>query len=128
MKIYCGLDLCFYICIANTFEKHIKITLFKKKHQMKNIKSFTTLQDLLGKEQAAAVAQYVEENTDNSELATKNDLNLLRKDIDLVRKDIDLVKIELKKDFEMGFKEQLKWLIILMFGFSSLIIAVIKLL
>ena len=95
---------------------------------MKNIKSFTTLQDLLGKEQAAAVAQYVEENTDNSELATKNDLNLLRKDIDLVRKDIDLVKIELKKDFEMGFKEQLKWLIILMFGFSSLIIAVIKLL
>lgn len=113
---------------------------------MTNIKTFTALQDLLGKEQAAAVAQYVDENMNLSELATKSDLAILRKDIDLVRKDldstkielkkdidlvrkdIDLVRLEFKKDIEMGFKDQLKWLIILMFGFSSLILAVIKLL
>ena len=95
---------------------------------MINIKTFTALQDLLGKEQAAAVAQYVDENMNLGELATKSDLDILRKDIDLVRKDIDLVRLEFKKDIEMGFKDQLKWLIILMFGFSSLILAVIKLL
>ena len=106
---------------------------------MTNIKTFTALQDLLGKEQAAAVAQYVDENMNLSELATKSDLAILRKDfdstkielkkdIDLVRKDIDLLRLEFKKDIEMGFKDQLKWLIILMFGFSSLILAVIKLL
>ena len=95
---------------------------------MTNIKTFTALQDLLGKEQAAAVAQYVDENMNLGELATKSDLDILRKDIDLVRKDIDLVRLEFKKDIEMGFKDQLKWLIILMFGFSSLILAVIKLL
>ena len=76
---------------------------------------------------------------ESSELATKSDLAILRKDIDLVRKyldstkielkkDIDLLRLEFKKDIEMGFKDQLKWLIILMFGFSSLILAVIKLL
>ena len=102
---------------------------------MTNIKTFTALQDLLGKEQAAAVAQYVDENMNLGELATKSDLDILRKDIDLVRKDIDfvrkdigLVRLEFKKDIEMGFKDQLKWLIILMFGFSSLILAVVKLL
>ena len=66
-------------------------------------------------------AKINDENMNLSELATKSDLAILRKDIDLVR-------LEFKKDIEAGFKDQLKWLIILMFGFSSLILAVIKLL
>lgn len=37
----------------------------------------------------------------------------------------DLSKLEIR--IEQGFKDQLKWLIVLMLGFSSLIIALIKL-
>lgn len=42
---------------------------------------------------------------------------------DLVR---EISSLEIK--IEKGFKDQLKWIIILMFGFSSFIIAMIKLL
>lgn len=51
------------------------------------------------------------------------------------RLDMSELKGELKQDIktlevkiEQGFKDQLKWLIILMLGFASLIITVIKLL
>jgi hypothetical protein len=41
---------------------------------------------------------------------------------DLIR---EIGKLEVR--VEQGFKDQLKWIIVLMFGFSSLIIALIKL-
>lgn len=49
-------------------------------------------------------------------LATKADISLLKEDI-----------IKLETRIEQGFKDQFKWLIVLMLGFSSLIIALIKL-
>ncbi len=47
---------------------------------------------------------------DKSSLATKEDIALL------------------KTEIEWGLKEQLKWLIVLLIGFSSLIVTIIKLL
>jgi len=47
-----------------------------------------------------------------------------KEDIFIVREDI----ARLKTRVEQNFKNQLKWTIILMFGFSTLIITVIKLL
>ena len=48
----------------------------------------------------------------------------LDKSVFATKEDIANLRTEIKK----GFKEQLKWLIILLLGFSSLIITVIKLL
>ena len=50
-------------------------------------------------------------------LATKADVLSTKEDILLLR-----------TEMERGFKDQLKWIIILMFGFASLIIALIKIL
>ena len=57
------------------------------------------------------IEQFIEAKFDSAKdrLATKEDLS----------------KLEIR--IEQGFKDQLKWLIILMMGFSSLIIALIKL-
>lgn len=58
----------------------------------------------------------------------KGDMNALR---DELKGDIHGLRYELKSlevRMETGFKDQLKWLILLMLGFSSLIITVIKLL
>ena len=54
------------------------------------------------------------------QLATKHDLT---KEISRIETRIE--KVETK--MEQGFKDQLKWIIMLMLGFSSLIIALIKL-
>ncbi len=74
-------------------------------------------------------------------LATKSELfqvkDELRKEIhqfrDELKGDIHCLRDELKGDIsrleirmEAGFKEQLKWIILLMLGFSSLIITVVK--
>lgn len=64
---------------------------------------------------------------ENTSLATKSELYQVR---DELKRDIHLLKDELKTlevRVETGFKDQLKWLILLMLGFSSLIITVIKL-
>lgn len=56
----------------------------------------------------------------------KNDVHALRdelkNDIHNLRDDLKTLEIRM----EAGFKDQLKWIIMLMLGFSSLIIAVIK--
>lgn len=51
--------------------------------------------------------------------ATKQDITELRS---ATKEDIANLRTEVEK----GFKEQLKWLIVLLFGFASLIITVIK--
>lgn len=55
--------------------------------------------------------------TEKDRLATKEDILLLKEDV-----------IRLETRIEQSFKDQLKWLFVLMFGFSSLIITLLKLL
>jgi fructose-1,6-bisphosphatase len=59
-------------------------------------------------------------NTEKDRLATKLDLALVKEDLKN-----DIGKLETR--IEQGFKDQLKWLIILMVGLSSLAVAVMKL-
>lgn len=59
-------------------------------------------------------------NTEKDQLATKLDLALVKEDL---KNDIG----RLETRVEQGFKDQLKWLIILMVGLSSLAVAVMKL-
>jgi hypothetical protein len=78
---------------------------------------------------------------ETNHLATKTELfdmkDQLRKEIhefrDELKNDIHELRSELKGDInrlevrmEAGFKDQLKWIILLMLGFSSLIITVVK--
>ena len=53
--------------------------------------------------------------SEKDRLATKEDLLLLENNL-----------LRLENKMELAFKDQLKWMIILMFGFASLIISVIK--
>ena len=59
-------------------------------------------------------------------LATKSELfqvkDELKRDIDDLKRDINHMEVCV----EAGFKDQLKWIILLMLGFSSLIITVVK--
>jgi hypothetical protein len=55
-------------------------------------------------------------NSEKDRLATKEDIFCLKRDI-----------TSLETRMEQGFKDQLKWLIVLMVGLSSLGIAVLKL-
>ncbi len=79
------------------------------------------------KEDAQAVVASIEDivdnkfNTERDRLATKFDLSLVKEDL---KNDINRLETRL----EQGFKDQLKWLIVLMVGLSSLMVAVIKLL
>ena len=63
---------------------------------------------------------------ETNSLATKYELfqakDELKNDIHNLRDDLKTLEIRM----EAGFKDQLKWIIMLMLGFSSLIIAVIK--
>ena len=59
-------------------------------------------------------------------LATKQDLKQLELDLIIRMNSIEARVSTAEVRMEQGFKEQLKWMIVLMFGFSSLIIAVIK--
>jgi fructose-1,6-bisphosphatase len=78
------------------------------------------------REDAQAVVAGIEDivdnkfNTEKDRLATKLDLALVKEDL---KNDIG----RLETRIEQGFKDQLKWLIILMVGLSSLAVAVMKL-
>jgi len=76
-------------------------------------------------------------------LATKADLTTLREDVKEeintlraeVKEEINTLRAEVKADIsrlevkmEAGFKDQLKWIILLMMGMTSLIITVVKIL
>ena len=56
-------------------------------------------------------------NSEKDRLCTRNDMFSLKEDI-----------ARLETRLEQGFKDQLKWLIVLMVGLSSLMVAIIKLL
>jgi hypothetical protein len=77
-------------------------------------------------EDAKAVVASIEDivdnkiNTDRDRLATKWDLTIVKEEL---RNEIG----RLETRMEQGFKDQLKWLIVLMVGLSSLTVAIIKL-
>jgi hypothetical protein len=84
-------------------------------------------------------------NTEKDRLATKQDILSLKeeifavkedtkKDIFILREDTKRAIFAMREDvftlqarMEQGFKDQLKWLIVLMVGLSSLMVAIIKL-
>jgi hypothetical protein len=71
--------------------------------------------------------------SERDRLATKSDIGILKSDMVLLKSDMMLLREEVKNDIgkletrmEQGFKDQLKWLIIVMVGWSSLMITIIK--
>ena len=65
-------------------------------------------------------------------LATKADLTILRvevkEDFTILRAEVKAYISRLEVKMEAGFKDQLKWIILLMMGMTSLIITVVKIL
>ncbi|HEX6426640.1 MAG TPA: hypothetical protein VF008_03095 [Niastella sp.] len=59
-------------------------------------------------------------NAERDRLSTKMDLAIVKEDLKN-----DIARLETR--MEQGFKDQLKWLIVLMVGLSSLTVAIIKL-
>ena len=78
------------------------------------LKLFELLKAKIGEKEAEAFVQILESRVDTKFDDAKNTL--------ATKEDIMNLRIEM----ERGFKDQLKWIIILMFGFASLIIALIK--
>ncbi len=74
------------------------------------------------KEDAQAVVASIEDIVDNK-FNTERDRLSTKEDIHSVNQKISSLETRL----EQGFKDQLKWLIILMVGLSSLMVAAIKL-
>jgi hypothetical protein len=117
-----------------------------------DIDLFQILKGKLGEDETKSLIEFVETRSKSSEnevrqewvsdkktLATKDDVSkvetTLIKTESFLKQDLARLEINLKQDIsklesrmEAAFKDQLKWLIILLFGFSSLIITVIKLL
>ena len=113
------------------------------------LKAYEIFKTKLGESEAATLMQYVEEKaaekagSQRDELATKEDIKKIEANI---QKEDTRLEIAIKMEgarletklvsevsrleivIERGFKDQLKWLIVLLLGFSSLILAVIKLL
>ena len=101
---------------------------------------YTALRDKLGDSETRDLIEYVKSSreivteavkADRSVLATKEGL---KSEIASIKNEIALSRAatrediaSLKTEIERGLKEQLKWLIVLLMGFSSLIITVIKL-
>jgi hypothetical protein len=89
----------------------------------------------------AGIEEIIDEkfNNEKDRLATKQDIFALKedmkKDIFVMREDTKKIIFALKEDvfalqtrMEQGFKDQLKWTIVLMLGMTSLFVAAIKLL
>ena len=97
---------------------------------------YTALRDKLGDTETRDLIEYVKTTRQEAKdeikadklLATKDNIAALRAagkdDIAALRVDIANLKTEIKR----RLKEQLKWLVVLLMGFSSLITTVIKLL
>ncbi len=92
------------------------------------IKTFTALREKLGEETADVLMEYISAKHEGS--MTEDKAKSLFPTEDRLRQVFatkeDLARLETK--IEAGFTSQLKWLILLMLGFSSLIITVVKLL
>lgn len=73
-------------------------------------------------EDAKLLVQQIEEVIDRKFESAKD--RLATKD-DIAKLELDLSKLEIR--IEQGFKDQLKWLIVLMLGFSSPVVALVKL-
>ncbi len=78
------------------------------------LKLFELLKARIGEKEAEAFVEILEKKVDSKFDEAKNTL--------ATKEDIMNLKIEM----ERGFKDQLKWIIILMFGFAFIIIALIK--
>ncbi|HEY9005972.1 hypothetical protein [Ohtaekwangia sp.] len=85
------------------------------------IELYNLLKSRLGDREAKALVQFVSESVSEKMEAQRIDL-ATREDV----KGIELAMKGLEVKIEAGFKDQLKWLIVLMMGFSSLILALVK--
>ena len=103
------------------------------------IKTFTALREKPGEETTDVLMEYIAAKQAGTLTEDKADSKYPTEDRlrQIFATKEDLAKFETKVEtrisqfetrIEAGFNSQLKWLILLMFGFSSLIITVIKLL
>ena len=96
------------------------------------IKLYELLKAKIGEKEAEAFVQILETKVDEkfedakSVLATKADVLSTKADLKEAIGNLRTEIGNLRTEMERGFKDQLKWIIILMFGFASMIIAVIK--
>ena len=109
------------------------------------LKAYEIFKSKLGEADAGTVLQFIDEKAQEKVLAqkdsfaSKDDFRKLEHEDSRVEQTVktETVRLEssiktefsrLETNIERGFKEQLKWLIVLLFGFASLIITVVKLL
>ena len=109
------------------------------------LKTYEIFKNKLGEDEAGTVLQFFDEKAQEKvaaqkeTFATKDDFRKLEREDSRLEQTVksetvrleSLIKTEvsrLETTIERGFKEQLKWLIVLLLGFASLIITVIKLL
>jgi molecular chaperone GrpE (heat shock protein) len=101
---------------------------------------YTALRPKPGDTEARDLIQYVkssraelheEVKEDQNKFATKQDIQELKQELkQLISEQSSTARLDtsnLRSEMEKGFKEQLRWIIVLMLGFASLIITVIKL-
>ena len=100
-----------------------KSELFQVKDELKE--DVRMLRDEL-KEDVRNLRDELKEDVRNLRDELKDDVRILRSEIHAVRDELkgDIHRLEVR--VEAGFKDQLKWIILLMLGFSSLIITVVK--
>ena len=105
------------------------------------LKTYEIFKNKLGENEAGTVLQFFDEKATAQKdiFASKDDFRKLEREDSRLEQTVktetarleSLIKTEvsrLETTIERGFKEQLKWLIVLLLGFASLIITVIKLL
>ncbi len=116
------------------------------------IELFQTLKGKLGEKETQTLVEFLKSgfHEDLEAAATKEDILRLENQVDrlgdsatshtkrlegeitrletLIKTEAAQVRLSTEAKIEAGFKDQLKWLIVLLLGFSSLIITVIKLL
>lgn len=109
------------------------------------LKAYEIFKNKFGEDEAGTVLQFIDEkaqekiSAQKESFASKDDFRKLEREDSRLEQTLKtetsrleaLIKTEvsrLETSVERGFKDQLKWLIVLPFGFASLIITVIKLL
>jgi len=102
-----------------SFEQSIRLFQIVNKH-FKNEEDSRVL--------VSEIESFVEQRIENKSviLSTKEDVTLLKDEIVKLEKQgrEDISRLEIK--LESGFKDHLKWTIILMLGFVPILVAVIK--
>ncbi len=86
----------------------------------------TKLTELLGSEEATALIEHIMP-VPWTDVATKDDLRLLRADIDVLRADMGRDMADLRTEMHQGFTVQTRWLMGYVTALSAIMLAVARL-